>query len=133
MSSSFTSLPYLSVDSGKFFHGSSYESLSIDDHFTSSCEEESSESSSLSSGSRKSKQVAEEEFVMPSSLDGMSATERLQMVQRIIHLFFSNRIHEAEAAVDPFKDSCQHFSHAKIQFVTISSLLTLDPVSSSYF
>lgn len=62
----------------------------------------------------------------------MSATERLRMIQNILHLFFSNKIKEAEAAVEPYKNTCQHFSHAKIQFVTISALLTLDPVSNIF-
>lgn len=144
MSSPLDSLPYLSAGSDHLQPGSSYESLSIDDGFgdtgyhnrsgEESDGENNSAGGSTSNGSGSSCGNSRcirsnDAFMMPGSMEGMGATERLETIQQILHLFFNNKIREAESAVEPYKDTCQHFSHAKIQFVTISSLLTLDPVS----
>ena len=63
------------------------------------------------------------------SIDHLSSSERLVWIQRILDLFFSNKISEAEAAVEPFKDTCIHSSHTKTIFSSVASFLTLDPVS----
>lgn len=66
---------------------------------------------------------------LPDSIDSLSNTERLLLMQEILDMFFNNKIKEAENAVEPFKDKCKHFAHAKSVFTSISSFLTLDPVS----
>lgn len=58
----------------------------------------------------------------------LSHTERLRMIQKILDKFFDNKIKEAEAAVEKHKDECIHFSHLKAIFMSVSSMLTLDPV-----
>lgn len=66
---------------------------------------------------------------LPESIDNMSNTERLFLIQKILDMFFNNRIKDAEDAIEPFKDKCMHFAHAKSVFTSISSFLTLDPVT----
>ena len=66
---------------------------------------------------------------LPESIDDLSYTERIILIQKIIDMFFMNKMTESEALVDPFKDVCVNFSHAKMLFTSIASFLTLDPVS----
>lgn len=66
---------------------------------------------------------------LPESIDDLSYTERILLIQKIIDMFFLNKMTESEALVDPFKDVCINFSHAKMLFSSIASFLTLDPVS----
>lgn len=72
---------------------------------------------------------AVESVTLPESIEGLTNTERLVLIQKILDIFFSNGIKEAEAAVEPFKDKCVHFSHSKLLLSSIAAFLTLDPVS----
>lgn len=76
--------------------------------------------------------VSSDELVMPESLEHLNSTERLILIQKILDLFFNNKINEAEALIEPHKNECIHFSHAKMVFVSVASFLTLDPVRYPY-
>ena len=62
-------------------------------------------------------------------MEHLTETQRLQSLRQILDLFFSNKIREAEALVEPHTQTCVNHSHVKMYFSAMSAMMTLDPVS----
>lgn len=62
-------------------------------------------------------------------MENLSETERLRSLQKILDIFFNNKIREAETLVEPHIQTCVNHSHVKMYFSAMSAMMTLDPVS----
>lgn len=66
----------------------------------------------------------------PYMMEGLSETERLRSLKKVLDTFFNNNIHEAESLVEPHVNACVNHSHVKMYFRAMSAMMTLDPVST---
>ena len=132
MSCATENIPNTAAFTGSQFSSAFCESALLDSGFSDqnqnhslTTETRSLDAESISADSGVSQ---DDSVTVPESLEHLGHTERLMLMQKILDLFFNNRIKEAEAAVEPHKNECIHFSHAKMLFVSVASFLTLDPV-----